>query len=123
MKKKRNKQAKKKKNSASWEAPRWALWLLSWEAQVAGGVGNLASPLGLPINEGGTGVLCHWPSDALPQFRRDVPCTSKVPRGYTPGSGGFRLYADPDPPNPGLPGGTAVGRVGGGEVCAWGNMP
>lgn len=64
-------------------------------------MGNLASPLGLPINEGGTGVLCHWPSDALPQFRRDVPCTSKVPRGYTPGSGGFRLYADPDPPNPG----------------------
>ncbi|KAL3979166.1 aspartate beta-hydroxylase [Sarotherodon galilaeus] len=28
-----------------------------------------AAPLGLPVNGDGTGVLDHWPSDALPRFR------------------------------------------------------
>lgn len=47
--------------------------------------------------------------------------TGKVQRGCTSSYGGFKLYANPGPPNPASSRGIAVGRVGRGLMRAWGH--
>lgn len=79
------------------------------------------SPLGFLQIMAATDTTPNILGTALPWFRKDVPSTGKVATGYKPGSGRFGLYADHGPPNPGSHRGIAGGRVGDGEVCAWGH--
>lgn len=52
-----------------------------------------------------------------PWSRRDIQCSGKVLRGYTPSKGG--LHTDFGLPKPGWAGGIVGGKVGGNEVRSW----